>query len=199
MGKAIESIVARVIIKWSKAKTIKISLALFTMLILIGYGATIEKSIVTLAIFPVITLFVIFYVRTFGRIEAEQEFAKYRHKWNSTFGDNSFDTYFTLDNYFDLFFESDFLFEMNMRLLKMAAQKTSKKGYYDSSSQKYVYPKDITVALKYFGYNSLKEIKLDTLKKEYHKRLRIVHPDNGGTPAAAEELIKNYNVLKEAI
>lgn len=196
MGKALESVISKSIIKWSKAKAITISMTMAIMLILIGYTTlTVDKSISALAVFPAMTLFVIFYTRTIGVMEAEREFAAYRKRWNDTFRDNSFDSYFTISDYFDLFFESDFLFEMNRRLIRMAAENHFKQHQKNASAAS----GKIALALKYFGYSSIKDVKEETLKKKYREQLRKVHPDAGGSAAETEKLIEYYNALKEAI
>ena len=195
MFKSLESVITKSIIKWNKLKTITISAAMALMLILVGVGTlTVDKSICTLAVFPVMTLFVIFYAKTIGVEEAKREFAAYRRKWNETFRDNSFDSYFKLNDYFDFLFESEFLFQMNRRLLKMATENNFKRF-----AQKNTRSNEVMMALKYFGYSSIKDINKEILKRKYREELRRVHPDAGGTVEETEKLIKYYNVLKEAI
>lgn len=145
-------------------------------------------------------LSIIIFAKTYGIKKAKKEFAQYRKLWNETFKDNSFDQYFKLNEIFDMFFEDIFKTTMSERILRdMLHNKTYKKDWYNRRTQKYEYPNTIERALKYFGYSTTSEIKEDVLKRKYKEMLKKVHPDNGGSTAATEELIKNYNILKETI
>lgn len=191
MFKITESIITSAIFKWSKQKTTKVFISMFLLLIVIGYlTLKVDKSIIIFSVFPVITLFVVFYVKTIATVAAKEDFDRYRKKWNNTFKDNSFDNYFSIEDYFDFFFETDFSYKMNLRALQIAQK--NKKDVTELIN-------NVGKALKYFGYSSLKEVSKSDLKRKYHNYLQKVHPDNGGSAAATDELIKNYNILKTSI
>jgi curved DNA-binding protein CbpA len=51
------------------------------------------------------------------------------------------------------------------------------------------------VAMNIFGYNSIKEIKLDELHRKYREIMKKIHPDIGGDPSLAVEVNIAYDHL----
>lgn len=194
--KILENVIVSSVIKWSKKKTCGIVLMLLSFIVMLSPNFKTDPLSVIGIIYILFHISVIMYIKIFTIKSARQEFDKYRNSWNTMFKDNSFDSYFKLEDIFDPFFEFNFNAEATHRKFR---EEFFNRDYYDRNTKTYRYSDDINNALKYFGYSSLKEIKSDLLKKKYKELLKKVHPDNGGTKEETETLIRNYNLLKEKI
>lgn len=154
-------------------------------------------NIVSMA-YAIIGILIIIYAKTIHKKRLEKYVEEYRRKWNETFKDNSFDRFFSKSSFYSMDFDFDFTMKYRDRLFYENFKNKSRNDSYNNFKRT-PNNSNLSSALEYFGYTSIREVTIQDLKSKYKGLIKKYHPDNNGDAEKFKKTVDYYKVIEQSL